>query len=273
MKDSLKQLILANLRELIRDKMTFFFVLIFPFLFIFLFVFISMANGKVPQGVGGSQVYDPLRYSLPGILVMAFTSLGMFGLATPLIMLRQRGTLRLLGLTPLSPLDFVLAQLVVRLILALVQLIVILIVSYILVGNIPFQNLPGIFLSAFLCIVMLFALAYVLGEIIPSPEVAGGLMGGMMAPALMLTGILLPFSIMPDIVLTVARFIPLTYLGDALRQQIIGGTPIASLAVDDLVLFGTAVALIALAVRLFRWGQPDTHSIAPKRAKLVNGQS
>lgn len=257
MRDALKQLMLTNLRELIRDKMTFFFVLIFPFVLLFIFFILSLSNsGAAAQAQG----FDPLRYLLPGILVMSFTSLGVFGLATPLITLRQRGTLRLLGMTPLSPLTFVIAQVAARFLLAFVQLVAILILSFFILGNVAVGHLPGIFLSALLGILMLFALGYVLGEVIPSPEAAGGLIGGLLAPILMLTGVLLPFSILPDFVLKIARFIPLTYLGDALRQQFIGGPAIAPLPIDNLVLFGSTVALFLLAVRLFHWAQPDATS-------------
>ncbi len=352
---ALGQLILTNLRELTRDPMNFFFVLVFPFMFVFLFLFISLLSTKdttfqlglvVPkhpsiqvqslvnrlahtpnikvtknseawhrdqlhkgqeqvvlilpeditqqsqlqivhtasgaaqsatlqaiileatrpaigplvtnEQVGSQQGFDPMHYSLPGILVMAFTTLGLFGTATPLITLRQRGTLRLLGLTPLSPLTFACAQIIARCLLAFIQLIIVLVISYFTLGKFPLANLPGIVLSAFAGILMILAMGYVLGEIIPSPEAAGGMIGGLLTPLLLLTGIMLPFSIMPKFVLSIARFIPFTYLGDALRQQITGGdAAVASITVDNLIVVGTTVVLVALAVLLFRWGQPE----------------
>ena len=354
-RSSLRQLVLANLRELIRDPMNFFFVLVFPFMFILLFLFISLlskkdttlqlglvvpdhpsvqvqalvnglehtpnvrvvrntqawhlnqlrsgqeqvvlilpsalsdqstlrilstsagaaqsatlrsiimeetrpSNGPVVtmQLIGSQQSFDPLHYSLPGVLVMAFMTLGLFGTATPLITMRQRGTLRLLGLTPLSPLMFAAAQIIARFLLAAAQLVVVLVLTYFLMGKFPLTNLPGILLSALLGILMTLALGYVLGEIIPSAEAAGGIIGGLMAPILMLTGIMLPFSIMPTIILTIARFIPFSYLGDALRQQMTGSDmPLAAITTDNLVMLGVTIVLIALAVSLFHWGQPE----------------
>ncbi len=216
------------------------------------------------EAVGKQQAYGSILYLLPGLLIMSFVSLSIFGLALPILILRQNGTLRLLGLTPLSPLTFVTAQILARLVLALGQLVIMLTFSYLLLNGFPLANLPGIVLSTVLGIVMMFALGYVLSEVIPSPEAAGGPIGGLVAPILLLTGILLPFSSLPDFILTIARFIPLTYLGDALRQQILGEKPIASLWVDDLVLFGTAAFLVVLAVRLFHWGQPDASTKKPK---------
>ncbi len=356
---ALGQLILANLRELMRDPMNFFFVLIFPFMFILLFVFISLLmnkdttlqmglavpahpsaqvqflvgqlehtpNLKVVQGseawhlaqlhkgqeqvvlvlpaafnnqsslrilntsagaaqsatlqsiiveathpadgpivttqlIGSQQSFDPAHYSLPGILVMAFLTLGLFGTAVPLITLRQRGTLRLLGLTPLSPLTFASAQIIARFLLALGQLTIVLVISYFALAKFPLANLPGIFLSALLGILMILAMGYVLGEVIPSAEAAGGLIGGMLAPILLLTGVMLPLSIMPPVFLTIARFIPFTYLGDALRQQITGSDlPVAPLLIDNLVILAVTVILVALAVLFFRWGQPETKAL------------
>ena len=46
---------------------------------------------------------------------------------------------------------------------------------------------------------------------------------------------------------------PLTYLGDALRQTMVGGTPFAPLGVDALVLAGWLVVTLAISARFFRW--------------------
>ena len=46
---------------------------------------------------------------------------------------------------------------------------------------------------------------------------------------------------------------PLTYLGDALRQTMVGGVPYAPLWVDALVLAGWLVGSFLISARCFRW--------------------
>ena len=58
---------------------------------------------------------------------------------------------------------------------------------------------------------------------------------------------------MPQFLQSIARLIPLTYLADALRQVMVGGTPFASLWVCALVLLGWLVVCFAIASRKFRW--------------------
>jgi ABC-2 type transport system permease protein len=47
--------------------------------------------------------------------------------------------------------------------------------------------------------------------------------------------------------------LPLTYLGDALRQVMVGGVPFAPLAVDVAVLAGWMIACLLISARFFRW--------------------
>jgi ABC-2 type transport system permease protein len=51
----------------------------------------------------------------------------------------------------------------------------------------------------------------------------------------------------------VARFLPLTYLADGLRDVAIRGHSVGSTATDLLVLGGVAVGLALVALRVFRW--------------------
>ena len=74
-------------------------------------------------------------------------------------------------------------------------------------------------------------------------------------PLMFLSGIFFPLAFMPEWLRRWRRCMPLTYLGDALRQTMVGGTPFAPLGVDALVLAGWLVvsfldlgALLPLAV-------------------------
>jgi len=58
---------------------------------------------------------------------------------------------------------------------------------------------------------------------------------------------------MPSWLQPVAAFLPLTYLGDALRQTMVGGAPYAPLYVDVLILASWLIVTFLISARYFRW--------------------
>jgi ABC-2 type transport system permease protein len=72
-------------------------------------------------------------------------------------------------------------------------------------------------------------------------------------PLMFLSGIFFPFTFMPDFLQKIARLLPLTYLGDGLRQTMVNGTEVAPLALDVAILGGWLVVCLAVAARSFRW--------------------
>ena len=61
-------------------------------------------------------------------------------------------------------------------------------------------------------------------------------------PLMFLSGTFFPIDAMPDALKTVARALPLTYLGDGLRQVMVDGTPFSPLWVCFAFLRGWSCA-------------------------------
>ncbi len=200
---------------------------------------------------------DPVRFGIPAVLVLGFTSLAFFGTATPLIQLRRQGTLRLLGLTPVARATFVAAQVPARLGIGLVQLALMMVVAR-ATGHFKLGQLTGCLLTALIGLLMLFSLGYLLGGLIRSPEAGAGALAAINPVVLMFSGVLLPLALLPDVLRTAARALPFTYLGDGLRQQLVGSAGTFSLTVDRLALLVATLVFTALTVRTFRWDQGES---------------
>ena len=71
------------------------------------------------------------------------------------------------------------------------------------------------------------ALGYVIASFAPTEESANFIVSAVQFPMMFLSGIFFPLQGLPDWLHTVASFLPLTYLGDALRQTMVGGVPFA----------------------------------------------
>jgi len=89
----------------------------------------------------------------------------------------------------------------------------------------------------------------------------------------MLCGILFPLEYLPDSVVLIAKFIPLTYFGDAIKQLSMDATPVAPLGIDLLILLVTTIIIIFVAVRTFKWDQPTPQKNKFNKKKVRRGMN
>lgn len=207
-------------------------------------------------GPDGEPAFDPFRFGLPAVLILAFASLALFGTAIPLISLRARGTLRHLGMTPLSRATFLLAQAPARLLIALVQLAVMATIAGV-TGFLEPSAILTLLATSVVGLAMLFSLGYLAAGLLHNEELATTTLGMLMPLVLMFSGVLLPLSLMPDAIASAARFSPFTYLGDALRIDLVGSEGSYSRLTSYTVMAATAVVVTAIASRIFEWDQGE----------------
>ncbi|MEI8332760.1 MAG: ABC transporter permease [Chloroflexota bacterium] len=198
------------------------------------------------EGIGAVQ------YIVPGILAMALMQLGLFS-AIPLVEQRQNLILKRLAATPLRRWMFVGANLSTRVIVAVVQAVVLIAVAGILFGITVLGSwlvLAGLVLLGAMTFI---SLGYVVASFAPTEDAASQLVSVVQFPLMFLSGIFFSIDAMPGWLQAIARFMPLTYLGDALRQVMVGAVPFAPLAVDVAVLAGLTVVFFGISARYFRW--------------------
>jgi ABC-2 type transport system permease protein len=193
-----------------------------------------------------------VSYFVPSILAMALMQLGVFA-AIPLVQQREKLILKRLSATPLPRWTLVVSNIVVRLVLAAVQTILILVIGVGILG----VQLTGDWLRIVAVVglgaVTFVSIGYVIASFARTEESANGMTSIVQFPLMFLSGIFFPLEIMPSWLRSIATFMPLTYLGDALRQVMVGGTPFVPLGVDVLVLGGWLVVCLGISARFFRW--------------------
>jgi ABC-2 type transport system permease protein len=193
-----------------------------------------------------------VTYLVPSILAMALMQLGVFA-AVPLVQQREKGILKRMGATPLPRWKLVASNILLRLIVAAVDTVLIIGMGIAafniqIVGNVALA-LGFVFLGAG----AFLALGFMLASFLKTEEQATGVVQVVQMPLMFLSGIFFPFAFMPDFLRSVARFLPLTYLGDGLRQSMVNAPQIAPLAVDAAILLGWMVVCLAISARSFRW--------------------
>lgn len=258
---ALSQLLLANMRELVRDSMALFWFFTFPILFVIMFGFIFSADtsqsfnaGVMSEEISRGTTFQlrQIDYLLPGILAMVLMQLGLFG-AMRLVNLRERKILKRLGVTPLPRSLLIGSEVATRLLMALAQTI-----SIVICGRLLFDvAIVGGWWSL-LAIVLLggavfVSLGYMLVCFARTEESGQGILQLAQFPMMFLSGIFFPVSVMPSFLQPVIKAIPLTYLGDALRQVMTGASPLYNLYTDIGVLLAWMVVSIIVAIRFFQW--------------------
>jgi ABC-2 type transport system permease protein len=193
-----------------------------------------------------------ISYLVPSILGMSLMQLGVFS-AVPLVADREKLILKRLQATPLRRWQLVGSNVLMRLLIAVFQTVIIVGVgsaayhveiagSWLLIG--------GLILLGSLAFI---ALGYVIASFAKTEEAANGMTSVVQFPLMFLSGTFFPIDAMPDFLKTVARALPLTYLGDGLRQVMVDGTPFAPLWVCFAFLAVWLVVCFGIAARFFRW--------------------
>jgi ABC-2 type transport system permease protein len=193
-----------------------------------------------------------VAYIVPSILAMALMQLGLFG-AIPLVEQREKLIFKRLSSTPLARPTLVGSNVLVRLMIAVVQAVLIVGIGAVLFNVAIVGSLA---LMAFLVILgalTFIAIGYVVASFARTEETASATTSVLQFPLMFLSGIFFPFAIMPPFMKFIGALLPLTYLGDALRQVMVNGTAFVPLPVDIAVLTGWLVVCLAISARFFRW--------------------
>jgi ABC-2 type transport system permease protein len=199
-----------------------------------------------------TQSITSAAYFVPSILAMALMQLGVFA-AIPLAAQREKGILRRLNATPLPRATLVASNVIMRLSIGVVQTILILgigalVFGVTIVGNVALA--AGIIVLGALTFL---SIGYVIASYARSEESANAMASVVQFPLMFLSGIFFPIAFMPDWLQPLAAIMPLTYLGDALRQVMVGGGAYAPLQIDVLVLGAWLAGCFLLSARFFRW--------------------
>ncbi|HEY3365372.1 MAG TPA: ABC transporter permease [Symbiobacteriaceae bacterium] len=194
----------------------------------------------------------PVLLYVPGMMGLAILWLGIFTVAPPLVQMRESQVLRRLGATPLSRGTLLGAQIGWRLTTGLIQAA--LLIGYgIVVLHMHVDNWLLTVAADVLGTAVMISLGFLLAGLARSNESCVALGQMIQFPMMFLSGILFPIEMLPKFLLPVAKLMPLTYIGDALKQTMLGTAPLMPLWVDFAVMGGCLVLLSGLSVRFFRW--------------------
>lgn len=208
-------------------------------------------TAEVEEGAG-------LRYVdwlLPGILGMNIMFSCLFGVGYVIVRYRKNGYLKRLSATPVSALDFIIAQVLSRLVLIMVITVAVFAGVH-AVFDFPVQ---GAYLDLFLVTLLgcasMVSIGLLVASRLTSEELAGGLLNFVAWPMMVLSGVWFSLDGAPQWVQQASLLLPLTHLLQAARAIMFDGASLAELSLQLAALGGLTVVCIMLAAASFRWRQ------------------
>jgi ABC-2 type transport system permease protein len=242
-----RKLTLVQAKLYLREPMAAFFTLLFgPSLLLLLgFIF-----GNDPDPMLGGLGY--LDRSVSGYMAMIVAIVGLTAVPISHATRRESGVLRRFSATPLRPLTFFLTDVLVPFLMTLLGILLLFLLGTVVFhvqfeGNL-FSLLGGISLGA--C--AFFALGYAVVGLVPSARAVVVIGNVVLYPLMIFSGAMVPLEVMPDTVLTISRFLPLTHLV-ALLRGLWFGEGWGGYLTEVAVLAGLAIVGMAIIARTFRW--------------------
>jgi ABC-2 type transport system permease protein len=198
----------------------------------------------------------PIRYVdwfVPGLIGINILFGSLSGVGFVIVRYRRNGVLKRFKATPLSPLEFVGAQVLSRF------FIIIVMSGLVFIGTDLFLHfrMAGSWLLLLLvnalAILCMIALGLVFSSRIKSEEVAGGLMNLITWPMMIFSGVFFSLEGTPALMRAASRIFPITYYIEASRSIMLDGAGIAQVAGDLGVLAAMTAVFLGAAAVLFKW--------------------
>jgi ABC-type multidrug transport system permease subunit len=194
-----------------------------------------------------------IDWLFPGVLGMNLMFTCLMGAGYVVVRYRRNGFLKRLSATPVSAFEFLSAQVLSRLGLALAVTLIL----YIGISNvIHFHNAGSnalLLLVAVLGALSLIAFGLIVAARFASEEVVGGLLNFLTWPMMLLSGVWFSLEGSPRWMQLLAQLFPLTHILQAVRAITLDGAGVATIGVDLAYLAGTTLVFLAAGAYSFRW--------------------
>jgi ABC-type multidrug transport system permease subunit len=250
---NLASLTRTRIQLAMRNKMFFFFSVVFPLGMFFLYAGI-FARGN-PRAV--SYFLGP---------VIAFNVMGSFwGLSAALVMFREQGILRRFHVTPVTAADMLASSLLANFVLTLPTISVELFLARFIFHVPSLGNLLSLTVLVTVGTLSFGSLGLVVASITNTMQETQVLNQLIWLPLIFLSGATFPLAYLPNSVQHFGLFLPATYLVTALQSALYQSFPVWKLLIQIMALAVWAILTFFVATQLFRW-EPEVK--IPRNAKL-----
>ncbi len=245
----LRKLFLMQFKLYLREPLAFFFSLAYPALLLLLF---GSMYGNQPAPEFWGRNIGTVDASVPAYAGIIIGTVAFMGIPIDTAGNRESGVLRRYRVTPLHPVAYLIASVVMYLVITMIGMAIL-----VVIGKLVFDlHIAGSWLSVLagfiLSTLAFFSAGYLLASLAPTARVAQVLGMIIFFPMMFLSGAGMPLQLLPATLQKVSEFLPLTYVV-RLLQGLWFGDAWSSLWLPTLILVGILVVGTAASARFFRW--------------------
>jgi ABC-2 type transport system permease protein len=261
-------LLKANFLLYVRNRGGVFWNLLMPVGLMLLFglLYSSSNFGEVTGPNGVKQKFNYVTYMVPGLIVLSALGTGMIGFASVLATYREKGIFRRIRVTPLPIANFLVATVVIRSVIALLQAGIIIAVGIIVFGaSFDWSGLPlGILIVLLICLVFV-ALGQLIASVVVHNETVSSVVQIVNLPLMLLGGLFIPLSQFSNVPVLpqLGSLLPTGVAVNVLRPTIspdpfkglsdVQGILLLPVWVSLVVLVAYLIVSVAISARFFKW--------------------
>lgn len=192
-----------------------------------------------------------IAWLLPGIVAIAIMQMSVFSVSFVFVDYKEKGILKRLLATPLKPYQFVGANVITRLLIALVQTAILIGLGIVFFKITVVGSWFLIALIALLGAVMFLGLGFAISGFAKTVETVPAVANLIIFPQFFLAETFFPIDNMPAWLAGIVQYLPLSYFSTSLRAVMTEGAGFGDVATSLLWMLGWAVVLVGLAVYTF----------------------
>jgi ABC-2 type transport system permease protein len=245
----------ANLLMYVREKVSLFWVIIFPMGLMLLF---GTMFGHIKINPADPDSLTVISFMVPGLIVLALMSNGLVGNAEAMAVYRERGILRRVQTTPLPVSQFLLSRI-------LVQVPVMVVLAFVMVGvsvvvfNARFDVI-GLIISipAIIFVSLVFiSIGQAIAALVRKPQTATVVASAINLPLMFLGGLWMNMDDLPEWLQGIATYLPSAVAADTVRAPMLSEFNYEftnlPLGMSWLLLVGYFAFTVAISIRFFKW--------------------
>lgn len=209
-----------------------------------------------PEFVKTEHVGKQIRYVdwvVPGILGMNIMFGCFFGVGYAIVRYRKYSVLKRLHATPISALEFLLAQVASRLVIVLVTVSIVYSLSNLLFDFYMIGNYLRLIFVVLLGSLALISLSLIIASRWESEELTNGILNLASWPMMILSGVWFSLEGTPEFVQSFANLFPLTHMLTSMREIMFNDADLWQLRYHLGALGLMTVIFLSISARLFRW--------------------
>ena len=198
----------------------------------------------------GSRYID---FLIPGLLGMNLMGTGIWSLAFSVTTARSRRVLKRLVATPMRRGEYLLAQILGRLVFLLPEIVVLVGIGWLLFGVAVRGSILLLVATCLLGAMSFCGLGLLIASRVKTVEGASGIANLVLMPMWILSGVFFSSERFPDAVQPLIKALPLTALNQALRGIMTEGRGLTGIAPQLAILIAWGLVSFGVALKIFRW--------------------